>query len=287
MSDDKTIVHFKSAPQSLQTDSKKRSRPDSLPESGRSLPVMTAPGNNVFSGVQHTSLHVVEGHVNPLVAAARPLLTEIVRLHTTENENYEVLHSRLESGIKSFETQALGIGIEHSHVMTARYLLCTAIDEAVVTSAVGEKSSWARVALLSQFHDETWGGEKFFVILDRMAQNPGKNIYILELMYLLISFGFEGKYRVMDRGPVDLEALRDNLYRQIRLLRGDPPSDIAINTITHYGDGKKLLLHIPVWLVVLIATICLGITFAGFSYTLSSHSEPVFEKYERLLNITE
>lgn len=58
-------------------------------------------------------------------------------------------------------------------------------------------------------------------------QQPARNLYLLELMYLLLSLGFEGKFGVRERGPIALEALRDKIYKQVRLLRGEPPQDLS------------------------------------------------------------
>ena len=46
-------------------------------------------------------------------------------------------------------------------------------------------------------------------------------------MYLCLSLGFEGKYRVQARGMLELEGIRDALYRQIRQLRGDVPRELS------------------------------------------------------------
>jgi len=110
---------------------------------------------------------------------------------------------------------------ESSQVMAARYVLCTVVDEAVVTTPWGNESEWSQMSLLSSFHNETFGGEKFFQLLDRLSKNPVKHLPMLELMYLCLSLGFEGKYRVQARGMLELEGIRDALYRQIRQLRGD------------------------------------------------------------------
>ena len=154
---------------------------------------------------------------NPLVAASALLLSEVVRLKTSAAaENFDALNERLNVAIKLFEHRALQEGMDGGQVMAARYVLCTVVDEAVVTTPWGNESAWSQMSLLSTFHNETFGGEKFIQLLEHLSRNPVKHLAMLELMYICLSLGFEGKYRVLPRGMLELEAIRDSLYRQIR-----------------------------------------------------------------------
>ncbi len=170
-----------------------------------------------LQGVEHFNVGL-----NSLVAPASALLSEVVQLkRSTAQESLRALNERLSSAVRSFETRARHDGAQSSEVMAARYVLCSVIDEAVVTTSWGSQSDWSKMSLLSSFHNETFGGEKFFQLLERMSRDPIKHLAMLELMYLCLSLGFEGKYRVMERGLLQLEQVRDALYRQIRHVRGD------------------------------------------------------------------
>lgn len=254
----------------------------------------TAAARSLPYVAQQTSLDQYTPGLNPLVNAASELLLSVVRIraqggrsgdgtdHTggtlSGTGDIEILRARLEAEIRAFEAQALGTAdIEQSQVIAARYVLCTAVDEAVSISLPGENGQWARHALLSTFHNETWGGEKFFQILDRCMQQPARNLYILELMYLLLSLGFEGKFAVRDRGPIALEALRDKIYKQVRLLRGEPPQDLS-KKLEAPKVRNRVYAYVPLWLVIVVALFCMGVTFWGFSTTLDRHAAPLLER---------
>ena len=51
-----------------------------------------------------------------------------------------------------------------------------------------------------QFHNETWGGEKVFQLLAKLAQDVPTHRHLLELIYIVLALGFEGRYRVVDNG---------------------------------------------------------------------------------------
>lgn len=249
------------------------------------------PPNRTTSYVaQQTSLTDYTPGLNPLVNAASRLLLEVVRLREKEKvstahdddsassrQSYDVdvLRNRLEAEIRGFEAQALAADVESSQVLAARYVLCTAVDEVIGRSDIGDSGEWSRLALLSTFHNETWGGEKFFNMLERCMQQPARNLYLLELMYLLISLGFEGKYHVLERGPIALESLRDKVYRQIRLLRGEPNPDLAKKIPNEMLLKDKSYIHMPAWMLSIIVAFCIGVTFIGFSTILDNHTRPV------------
>ena len=190
--------------------------------------------------------------LNALVAAGAGLLSEVVRIkHATGAENMAVLNERLTKELEQFESRALHHGADAGQVKAAQYVLCTVADEAVVTTQWGNESEWSRMSLLSSFHSETFGGEKFFSLLDRLSKNPVKHLPMLELMYLCLSMGFEGKYRVMERGVTELEGVRDALYRQIRHVRGDPVSVSASVPRPEPARRKRLRTLSATWCVAL------------------------------------
>lgn len=176
----------------------------------------------IYAAALHDA-HAFSLGPSTLVSASWEVLTEVVQLKLgTGRENMQPLNERLVACIARFETRAAHEGVENSQVNHARYVLCSVLDEAVVTTTWGNHGDWSKVSLLSRFHNETFGGEKFFQVLERLSRDPVKHLAMLELMYLCLALGFEGKYRVMTRGAEQLEAVRDALYRQIRQVRGDP-----------------------------------------------------------------
>ncbi len=221
--------------------------------------------------------------INPLVAAAARLLSEVVRLkHSDEPEQLRALQEQLAGEMKLFEHRALHDGVENSQVMAARYVLCTVLDEAVVTTAWGNESEWSQMSLLSHFHNETFGGEKFFQLLERLSRNPVKHLPMLELMYLCLSLGFEGKYRVLSRGMLELEGIRDSLYRQIRMLRGDTPRELSPHWQGLRDVRRRLLRIVPWWLVLLLSAASMAAIYGGFSWVLSQERAAVLEQYQTL-----
>ena len=158
---------------------------------------------------------------NPLIAPAQPLLTLLVTLRESkQHRNVVVLHRRVVGQIQQFEAQCRSSDIAQEQWLAARYMLCAALDEAVLNTQWGARSGWAQRTLLSLFHHETNGGEKVFLILERLHQTAAKQIDLLELFYLCFVMGFMGKYRLLSQGREQLHGLQENLYRVILQHRG-------------------------------------------------------------------
>lgn len=217
---------------------------------------------------------------NPLVAAATPLLVELARLRRGEDRvELGVLHERLSAELKHFEHCALQEGSDSRQILAARYVLCTVLDEAISTSPWGEAGDWSRTSLLSAFHGETFGGEKVFLLLERLSTNPAQHLPTLELIYLCLALGFEGKYRILPRGGVELENVRNRLYRRIRHLRGEVPRDLSPHWQGLRPERRHLVRIVPWWLVGLFTLLCLGVTYGAFAWVLEQQREAVLRPF--------
>lgn len=218
--------------------------------------------------------------LNPLVAAAWAVLAEAAQLKgRVGRESLGALNERLVSAITQYELSAQHDGVESAEVNTARYVLCAVLDEAVVTAQWDSHGDWSKMSLLSRFHHETLGGEKFFTLLERLSRDPIKHVAMLELMYLCLAIGFEGKYRVVERGVVQLEAVRDGLYRQIRQVRGDPPSSVPAPALRR--RNRRLRVLSTPWLAVCVLA-CLLALYTGFAWVLGNERVKALEPFQPL-----
>ncbi|MCJ2372033.1 type IVB secretion system protein IcmH/DotU [Pseudomonas sp. RGM 3321] len=244
---------------------------------------------NLFEGLQERLINNtrqvsekrVSIHVNPLVAAASELLAHVSRLSAAEDfGDIALLNVQLSDQIKLFEAEGRRNAIENDQLLAARYVLCTVVDEAVLNTPWGSKSDWSKISLLSRFHKETFGGEKFFQLLEKLSANPFKHLPMLELMYLCLALGFEGKYRSHRLNGHELEDIRDSLYRQIRHVRGDVSRTLSPRWQGAQSRASERLRVVPVWLVVLFTVISLAVLYCGFTWVLGEQREVVLKSYQ-------
>lgn len=220
---------------------------------------------------------------NPIIRAASTLLRVITRLrHTPHHQHVQVLHQNLVRSIKTFDLEVKNAQIRPEISLSARYMLCSAVDECVLNTPWGSQSQWSRHSLLSVFHKETFGGEKFYLILSRMLEAPAKNVALLELAYLLLSLGFEGKYKVDPRGRDKIENIRDRLFTTIEQIRGEFSSELTPNAIKPIASGKKLTDYIPLWVITVCALALMLLCYGGFKLWLHETAELTSKHIESL-----
>jgi len=215
--------------------------------------------------------------LNPLENAASALLVLLTRLkNTLSHPDPEGLRSQVIEEVKAFETKARGLGVDAETVYAARYVLCTALDEAVLSTPWGSTCIWRQQNLLITFHKETWGGEKFFLLLERLLKDPGKNLSLLELMYICLALGFQGRYRVLEGGYNQVEELRERLFQTVHVQRGTGERELSPHWRGVVGQRNPLIRYVPLWVISAVAGILLVLIYVGFSFRLNRISDPVF-----------
>ena len=221
--------------------------------------------------------------LNPLVALANRLLLVVPQLRATRHvDDPAALRNALAQGVRDFAAQAANAGIAAERVMAARYVLCTMIDETAADTPWGGSGVWARHSLLAMFHNETWGGEKVFQLMARLAEKPEANCDLLELIYCALVLGFEGRYRVLDNGRAQLEAVRDKLAQIVKQQRGDYPSALAQNWKGETTKRRAALSWLPLAAATAVAALLLVGVHLGLSFSLGGKSDPVFGQIQSL-----
>jgi len=185
--------------------------------------------------------------------------------------------------VKTFSQRAKNSSANPDSILPAQYLLCTVIDEIVLNTPWGASSGWSKHSLLSLFHKETFGGEKCFQVLNRLSEAPGRHLDLLELFYLCLSLGFQGKFKLDPRGLDQLEQIRDNLYRTIENHRGEMERDLSPRWHGLYKAKGNLTHFIPLWVIISCVLALLVISYSGFRYWLYASTEPTSEQIELLI----
>jgi len=222
--------------------------------------------------------------LNPIEKAASVLLSLLSQIRNTgSHPNPNGLHKQLATEIQNFEKAAQKAGINEKTIFIARYALCTTIDEFVMTTPWGAGSIWNTQSLLSLFHKETRGGERFFQLLNKLNEDPARNIDMLELLYVCLALGFQGRYRVKPNGINELAEIRESLYHTIRNQRRE---DTEPELSPHWEGMKKSSMVkpplVPAWLAATIVVLVLIGLFSIWRFSLSSNIDPV---HARVMNI--
>src|SRR5208283_1685108 len=214
---------------------------------------------------------------NQLTANALPLLMVVPKLRKIAfHQSVKDLQERLVAEIGTFQNRSLQQGYSEEQVRTASYLICSLIDETVLNTPWGSESFWGHDTLLVKFHREALGGEEFFPVVERFMRRPTEHLDLLELAYMCLSLGFEGKYRLSPNGNRVLEELRAEIYTEIQRLRGDSGLSLSINWQGLRDLRSPLTRYVPMWVLWVGAGLVLLLAYLGFSYKINLASNRIY-----------
>jgi type VI secretion system protein ImpK len=226
---------------------------------------------------------VLGAGLGPLVQMACGLLSAAARLRQMPQHNSpQRLRDALVESVRQFESQARAKGLPNQHVIAARYVLCTFIDECASSTPWGGAGVWSTHSLLVHFHNESWGGEKVFQLMGKLVENVSVNRSLLELIYVTLALGFEGRYRVLSNGRVQLETLREQLNQKLRELGTNAQQELSPHWMGVQATGKRLRDGIPVWAVAAVAAFALALIFVMLRFATAIQSDPVFSALQSL-----
>ena len=239
-------------------------------------PAATPPASAAPMGVTRTGTNIITD-------AAAQLLALIGRLkNCTQHNDINALHRQVVTSIQQFENDARNLGATAEALLICRYGLCAAIDETVLNTPWGSASAWSSRSMLSSFHKETGGGEKFFLILDRIRQEPAKNIDQIELYAIILGLGFEGKYRIDPNGRIFIDNLRDELFNITRMQRGEYERELSPSWRGLQSRVNTLAQQVPLWVIGALTGAVMLCLYMIFNLMLFSSAGTSMDEFESI-----
>jgi type VI secretion system protein ImpK len=244
-----------------------------------SAPAGAEPARRADAGVSAAAvtadLAALSG-LNPLVALANGLLALVPQIRSSvSHPDPAGFRQTLLEQLAAFEAAAAKRGIKPETVLVARYALCTLVDEAVSSTPWGGTAQWMKSSLLVTFYRETGGGEKFFLLLNKMGEQPGANIELLEFFYACLALGFEGRFRVIEGGKAQLEQTRERLYELIRRQRQQEDSDLSVRWKGIETKPRRISGAFVLWLALSACGLVLAALYVAYLFSLAGLSSPV------------
>jgi len=206
---------------------------------------------------------------SPLLFASKEIFKETYNLKSLHNiQDAHGISDLMSKELDKFSNIAMELGVSAQHIRVAQYILCTFIDE-TLSSNWEKDNEWAAVSLLNRYFKEGYGGDKFFTLLLSFEEQPTDYIYLMELAYVCLSFGYGGRYKKKINSLQDLEAIKENLYRQIKITKPKKEKFYANHPAAqrHHKLYSKLSRKIILFISLLLMLVIYGI----FTYTVQNN----------------
>lgn len=215
-----------------------------------------------------------------VVNAAYELLQFLSDVDTLVSPSIKELEEQAIDLLNQYNTRLTGTQINQNERKLAHYCLCAAIDEAVLSTDWGAQSTWTQQGLLTLFHQERNGGERFYQILYSQLSSKEPNLALLELLYLLLNLGFEGK---LFSDPNKIEKLKLDILNAINKEKSESINPLISDTLEkdnntmskHRKKFIKLAWVIVITLLILTYIIFNVINLNKANETLSSFKKTV------------
>lgn len=235
-------------------------------------PARSTPAPRMAGGVDAPTLI----GMNPLNAAAATLFALVGRIRNrAQHPDPDALRLSVVAEVRAFEVRALHEKIDPSAIKVARYAICATLDDVVLNTPWGGSSQWAQQSMVATFHRETVGGDRFYDLLSRLEKDPGRNLDMLEFLYMCLSLGFEGRLRVEQGGAEKHTEVRRGLARIIRTQRGDPERNLSPHWMGLDLPHRILSAWKPFWISVGAVAAILVAGFMTLSYLLNAQTQNV------------
>ncbi len=223
--------------------------------------------------------------IGPLAAAAQPLIDLLGRLSTagmTAPPQGEELRERALRAFRQFETDAAAAGVSAEQVRAAHYILCASLDDVVLSYNWGQASVWSVQSLVATFHQEVKSGDRFFDVLAGMQKDPGRWKDALEVAYLCLALGFQGRYRLSPRGASELERIREGLYQLLVQVRTPWERELSPHwkgvDAPHRGPRRG----VPAWVAACVAVFAIGMGYAWLANAMNEGSDGLYARMAAL-----
>jgi type VI secretion system protein ImpK len=213
-----------------------------------------------------------------IFAAAGPLLSLLARLRNVLSvPDPGALRERTVEELRRFEQALREQNMPMDLIRTSHYALCASLDDVVRNTPWGSRGPWADTSLVAAFHGEVRSGERFFDVLTQLSRNQGKFLPVIELMYACMSLGMQGRYRLSQRGPAELDRVREETY--VLIMRQRRPAERALSV--HWkgisAPYRPLGASLPVWVAAVAGLGLLGLLYAVMLLRLNDSSDRLFE----------
>ncbi|RCW88611.1 type IVB secretion system protein IcmH/DotU [Paracoccus lutimaris] len=214
---------------------------------------------------------------NPLVRAFAALLgiaPELERAMAPENP--DLLRTRLQENLTYARDGAVSMGVPLSRADQGAWFVGALLDDVAINTPWGGSSGWPRQPLVASMYGNVDAGNRFFELAEDLLRYPERDPQLLELVFLCLSLGFRGKYRINGAaGEAEIARLRAQMARLMHDRdTADPPLAPHWQGVIAEDEDRKFV--VPIWSILLIAAALVTAIYVGLGIRLSGRGEQLF-----------
>jgi type VI secretion system protein ImpK len=183
--------------------------------------------------------------------------------------DFDTLYKGVMTLFKEFDQKAKALKLDPDDITDSKYALAAFVDEAILRSQWAGREQWADNPLQLQLFETYLAGEGFFEKLETLRARGEPAADVLEIYYLCLVLGFEGKYGI--EGTERLSALAKLIHDELGRYRPMNLQEVSPHWKVVDGPSHETS-KLPRWLIyTCAAVIILCILFyIGFFISIRS-----------------
>lgn len=176
-----------------------------------------------------------------------------------------------------FEKNCKAIGIGQESLREAKYALVALIDETVLSVPGICRDYWFTRPLQLDLFGDNIAGEEFYNKLQKMMKDTEKNKDVLEIYYICLSLGFEGRYKLYN--AEERVSIMEELGRKIRRTRIRSSSGLSPHgSRTDFVKRRKSSVFLfPVWLAAVLLAGGAAVIYMSLFYMSAAQAAGIME----------
>lgn len=178
--------------------------------------------------------------------------------------------------LDNFERNARALDVSVDDVYASKYAFCAALDETILSSDIAIRDVWERAPLQLTLFGDQLAGENFYVKLEEIRHRGQACIQTLEVFYMCLLTGFQGKYMLESKEK--LNYLIATLDKEIAHLKGKR-AQFAPHWKSPDNIAHLMRAEIPMWVIVSALALLGVMAYAGLNWLLSAHTNTVLAPY--------
>jgi len=213
------------------------------------------------------------GGARELTGLCTDLFLIIIRMREAEDlGDPAALRKLINYYLDLFQKNCLALKISQASIDETKYALIALMDETVLSVPGACRDYWMSRPLQLDHFGDNLAGQEFFNKLQNLLLQTDNKKDVLEVYYLCLSLGFEGKYKISN--PEERLAIMDDLGRKLRRTRIRASSELSPHGRRTDSDilKKTGVFIFPLWLT---GVICCGAAFALWIILFLSNSARV------------
>lgn len=223
---------------------------------------------------------------NLLIDAASRIFASNTQLkHSSHYHDIKLLREYLLNEISLFNQNSKKFEYDDDLILIGQYAVSATLDETISKTAWGNKANWEKFNLLQELQENLNADEHFFVLLERISHKPSVFIDAIELMYICLSLGFEGKYKHHPLEKQNLRQITDYTYEVIRQYRGEFEKKLtpSVDISETKQKSEKKRQNIPVLSIIVLSCFILFGMYLGFNQLLKISADQTNQQLQNIM----